>query len=37
MLPGKTFGITVSLGNDWNENQAFQFAFQAFVNNMVLE
>ena len=32
MLPRKTFGIAIRLGNDRNEDEALQFTFEAFVN-----
>ena len=32
MLPGKAFGIAISLGNDRDENEALQFPFETLVH-----
>ena len=37
MLPGKAFGIAISLGDDRDEDNAFQLGLQTFVDGMGLQ
>jgi hypothetical protein len=37
VLPGKAFWVAKGLRDDWDENQALKFAFQALVNIMGFE